>query len=416
MSDLLLIVDPDPDSLRILRAVADRLGCDHIEPESSQSLDDVLATRSPTIAVLALDSPKADGLVALRAMADHHMRPALFLIDSSAPSVLASAKQVAKTRGLTVIGTSSRPVDPQALERLLTPQLTAAPPIPRDELEQALAGHELTLLYQPKIGLHPDAVTVLGVEALVRWQHPRRGALRPAHFLGTAERHGLMTALTDFVLTEAIRQSGQWRTQGVALQTTVNLTPRLVRDREFPHRLASLLREHDVPPSQLMLDIAEPPTADDQDLMLEVFTDLRILGVGLSLDNFGTGRSSLTELYRMPYSEIKVDQSLLADAPSDADAQHIVRAVIDLAHALRLAVCAEGVETEGIFEFVGGAGFDSAQGHFFCPPVDAGQIERFVNEWPRSAPSTTGKWRSPRPAAEQSSPTRMSRSLKRGGG
>jgi EAL domain-containing protein (putative c-di-GMP-specific phosphodiesterase class I) len=412
--DLLVIIDRDPDSLRVLRTVADHLGCDRIEAESSDSLNDVLAARRPTIAVLAMDAAEANGLAALRNLAAHHMRPATFLIGACAPRVLASAKRAANRRAFTVIGTSGRPLDPMALERLLTAHLTTAPPIPRGELEQALAADEMTLLYLPKIALRADNVSVQGVEALVRWRHPRRGSLRPVHFLQAVEQHGLMTELTDFVLTEAIRQSGRWCTQGMPLETVVNLTPSLVRDPDFPRRLASLLREHDVPPPQLMLDIAEPSSTEDQDLLLEVFTSLRVLGVGLSLDNFGTGRSSLTELYRMPYSEIKVDQSLLAEGPGDTDAQRIIHAVTDLAHAFGLAVCAEGVETRVMYEFVREAGFDSAQGHFFCAPVDAGQIERFVKEWPRSVSVGTGSCHEPRPTPGESSAAVSRGALRRG--
>jgi EAL domain-containing protein (putative c-di-GMP-specific phosphodiesterase class I) len=415
MTDLVLIIDHDPESLVVLRAVADYLGCDRIESESMASLDDVLAVRRPTIAVLALDAPEADGFAALRILADHDMRPATLLIGSSDPRVLASAKRAARKWGLTIIGTSPRPLDSSAIERLVTAHLTAAPQITRAELEKALAEHEMVLLYQPKIALRAEDVAIQGVEALVRWQHPRRGALRPAHFLRAVEQHGLMTELTDYVLTEAIRQSGQWRTQGIVLDIVVNLAPQLVQDPGFPRRLAALLREYAVPPQQLMLDISEPSSSVDQDLMLEVFTTLRILGVGLSLDNFGTGRSSLTELHRMPYSEIKVDQSLLADGPGDADAQHIIRAVTALAHALRLSVCAEGVETRAMFEFVRENGFDSAQGHFFCAPVDAARIERFVKEWPNSAPGATGHWRALRPAAEDSASTAIRRRPRRGG-
>jgi EAL domain-containing protein (putative c-di-GMP-specific phosphodiesterase class I) len=400
VSDLILIMDHDPESLSVLRSVADRLGCERVEAESTEQLKRVLASRNPTIAVLAIDMPDADGLAALRALADRDMLPATFLLGSSTPRVLTSAKRAAQSRGLSVVGTSSRPVDATKLEQVLTSYLTAAPPIPRQELEQALAEHELTLLYQPKIALLADSVSVQGVEALVRWQHPRRGSLRPAHFLRAIEHHGLMMALTDFVMTEAVRQCGQWRAQGIPLQTVVNLSPRLVRDPAFPARLHALLREHAVPPEQLAFDIAEPSSAEDHDLMLEVFTNLRILGVGLSLDNFGTGRSSLTELYRMPYSEIKVDHSLVADGPTDGDAERIISAITELAHTLRLSVCAAGVETRPMFEFVRGVGFDSAQGHFFSGPVHAGLIEQFVKDWPRSAPSTTGTWRSLRSATD----------------
>jgi hypothetical protein len=141
-----------------------------------------------------------------------------------------------------------------------------------------------------------------------------------------------------------------------------------------------------------MFDVTEASAADDRDLMFDVFTRLRILGVGLSLDNFGTGLSSLTELYRMPYSEIKVDQSLIADVPREREAQLIVRAIADLAHTLQLRVCAEGIETREMLEFARSAGFDSAQGHFFSSPVAAGEIEQLVRAWPGLGSSASGRW------------------------
>jgi EAL domain-containing protein (putative c-di-GMP-specific phosphodiesterase class I) len=336
-----------------------------------------------------MDSAEFDGLAVLRSLCERDMLPATFLIGSTSPRVLASARRAAETKGIKVIGTSARPLDALAVEALLCAHMIFAPPITRGELEAALIGGELTLLYQPKVALQPSGVSVQGVEALVRWQHPRRGALLPAHFLGAVAQYGLMTDLTDFVMTEAIRQAGQWRSQGMALETIINLSTVLVRDRDFPRRLASLMREHDVPPAQVMLDITEPSRSEDRNLMLEVFTSLRILGVGLSLDNFGTGQSSLTELYRMPYSEVKVDQSLIFDGSNDADAQRVVRAIVELAHALRMTVCAQGVETLEMSEFARAAGFDSAQGHFYCAPVDAAQMARFTKLSPSTVPNET---------------------------
>jgi EAL domain-containing protein (putative c-di-GMP-specific phosphodiesterase class I) len=378
VSDLLLIFDCDPESLAILRSIADRLGCDRVECNSASTLNDILAVQTPTMAVMAVDGAGFNGLAALQALCESNMRPAIFLVGSTAPRVLASARRAAEAKGLKVIGFSARPLEVLAVEAVLCAHMTSAPPIGRAELEMALAGGELTLLYQPKLLLLPAGVTVQGVEALVRWQHPRLGGLRPAHFLGAIAQHGLMTALTDFVMTEAIRQAGQWRRQGMALETVINLAPVLVRDRDFPRRLAWLLQEHDVPAAQVMFDITEPCLHEDRNLVLEVFTSLRILGVGLSLDNFGIGQSSLTELYRMPYSEIKVDQSLLIDGSKDVDAQRIVRAIVELAHALRMTACAQGVETLAMAEFARAAGFDSAQGHFYCAPVDAAHMARFA--------------------------------------
>jgi len=294
---------------------------------------------------------------------------------------------------MTVIGVSARPLDAQQIENVMSGHMTRAPLVAKKELEQALAEHELFLQYECKVTISSDSLRIQGVEALVRWRHPRRGLLFPRHFLRAVEEHGLMIGLTDLVMTEAVRQMGQWRERGLPLQMVVNLSPRLVRDRVFPERLAALLREHDVPADQLVLDVTEAPSSDDRNLMLDVFTRLRILGIGLSLDNFGTEMWSLTDLYRMPFSEIKVDHSLLADAPREPDAQLIVRTIADLAHKLDITVCAEGVETRDMLEFVRAARFDSAQGRLFGASMSAVDIERLVVGWPRSAPAATGTWR-----------------------
>jgi EAL domain-containing protein (putative c-di-GMP-specific phosphodiesterase class I) len=279
--------------------------------------------------------------------------------------------------------------------------LTALPPIAKQELERALIEHELILQYEPKVAISSESLKIQGVEALVRWRHPRRGLLLPKHFLRAMEDHGLMMGLTDFVMTEAVRQATQWRVRGLSLEMVVNLSPQLVKDRAFPERLAMLLREHDLPADQLVFDVIEAPDTEGRNLMLDVFTRLRILGIGLSLDNFGTGLSSLTELYRMPYSEIKVDHSLLADVPYERDAQLIVRAIADLAHTLELTVCAAGVETRDMLEFVRTAGFDSAQGRIFGGSMSGADIERLVIGWPHSAPAATGTWRALRIAPSE---------------
>jgi EAL domain-containing protein (putative c-di-GMP-specific phosphodiesterase class I) len=292
-----------------------------------------------------------------------------------------------------VIGGGTRPLDALELERTFSAHLVSPPPIPREELQHAFAANELMLEYLPKIALSADGPTVQGVEALVRWQHPRKGLLYPRHFLDAVEQHDLLTELTDFVMTEALRQAGQWHATGLRLEMVINLSPRLVRDRDFPERLSRLLSEAGVPADRLVLDVTEGSAAVDKHFMLDVFTRLRILGVGISLDNFGTGLSSLTELYRMPYSEIKVDHALMADVVREPDAMLIVRAIADLAHTLNLAVCAEGIENRQTLEFAQRAGFDSAQGRFFSGPVPASEIEHVVRTWPSFGPAATGAWR-----------------------
>jgi EAL domain-containing protein (putative c-di-GMP-specific phosphodiesterase class I) len=392
-SDLMLIVERDEGSLQVLRKVADQLGCDRIEAESPENLNDALSVRRPTIAILAIDQIEADGIAVLQLLAQHGARPATLLVGSVKARVLASAKRGAEALGITIIGVSARPLNAQQIENIVAAHMLTPPLIAKQELEQAIAEHELFLQYESKIAISSGSMSMQGVEALVRWRHPLRGLLLPRHFLRAIEEHDLMTGLTDLVMTEAVRQAGQWRRQTLPLQMVVNLSPRLVRDRAFPERLAALLREHDVPADQLVLDVTEAPALEDRHLMLDVFTRLRIQGVGLSLDNFGTGKWSLTDLYRMPFSEIKVDHSLLADAPRERDAQLIIRAVCDLAHSLELTVCAEGVETRDMLEFVRSGQFDSAQGRLFGGSMSAADIEQLIIGWPRSAPAATGTWR-----------------------
>jgi len=391
--DLLLILDRDPKSLCVLRTVAERLGCDYVEADSADGLQDILAGRRPTMAVLAVDGSNVDGLAMLRVLALEAAQPATLLIGAVHARVLAGARRAAESQGIRVIGVATRPLDPVAIGQLLMPHLTGAPPIALGELERALTEHELTLEYLPKIDIRAAVPKMQGVEALVRWQHPSRGLLYPRHFLGAIEDHDLMARLTDFVMTDAVRQASQWRARGLPLEMVVNLSPKLVTDREFPERVAVLLRENEVPPQQLVLDVTEATSLDARDLMLDVFTRLRILGVGLSLDNFGTGVSSLTELYRMPFSELKVDHALIADVAREREAMLIVQAIAKLAHTLELEVCAGGVETREMLGFVQSNGFDSVQGRFFSGPVKPAEIERLVGTLPCSEAAATGRWR-----------------------
>ncbi|MDP9066278.1 MAG: EAL domain-containing response regulator [Pseudomonadota bacterium] len=395
-ADLLLIMDSDPASSELLRALADGIGCEHVEPASVEELEAVLAVRRPTVAALSVDRLEADGYAVLHTLAQHGMRPPTLILGDVDNRVLASVRRTAESRGLNVIGTHTRPLVAGDLESALSAYIHAPMPISREEILRALSEYEFSLRYQPKYEVGPDDLTMKGVEALVRWEHPQRGELPPRHFLSAVESFGLVGDLTDFVITEAIRQASVWQNFGMNLELVINLSPRLVKDRGFPDRLASLLREHNVPPGQIIMDVTETAGTGDRELMLDVFTGLRIMGVGLSLDNFGTGMSSLTELYRIPYSEIKVDRVLLTDVPRERDAEIIVRSIAKLAHDLGLSVCAEGVETKEIFEFVRSAHFDTVQGHYFCGAVRANEIERLVRSSADSSESMLDELLAPR--------------------
>jgi EAL domain-containing protein (putative c-di-GMP-specific phosphodiesterase class I) len=161
----------------------------------------------------------------------------------------------------------------------------------------------------------------------------------------------------------------------------VNLSPRLVQDLEFPERLARALREFEVRPEQLTLEVTEAASVDDPELVMDIFTRLRVKGVGLSLDDFGIGTSSLTMLYKMPFSEVKIDGLLISEIAQSKAAATVVRAIVELAHNLSLTACAEGIENSPAFEFLEQCGCDALQGDFIAPSMPAAEIESFIDVW-----------------------------------
>jgi EAL domain-containing protein (putative c-di-GMP-specific phosphodiesterase class I) len=295
--------------------------------------------------------------------------------------VLSSARQLGDSLGLKMLGTLQKPAMLEDIEALLAKHLEPGTRLSIEELQQAIDEHELIVHYQPKVVRSANDWHVRTAEALVRWRHPRHGLLYPADFLPLAEQSGLIVGVTDFVLTDAIRQIGHWRSRGLDLGAAINVSPRLVQDLEFPDRLGRTLREYEATAEQLTLEVTEAASLDDPELVMDIFTRLRVKGVGLSLDDFGTGLSSLTQLYKMPFSEVKIDRVLIAEIPQTKAAATVVRAIVDLAHSLSLTACAEGVESSPVFEFLEQAGCDAIQGEFIAPAMPASEMEAFINVW-----------------------------------
>jgi diguanylate cyclase (GGDEF)-like protein len=234
------------------------------------------------------------------------------------------------------------------------------------ELRIALAQRQLVLHYQPKF----DVVTgeVRGVEALVRWQHPERGLLAPDSFVPTAERTGLINALTDYVLDVALGKAAQWLEQGLSVPMAVNISARSLLDAGFPDRVLDTLSARRIPPSSLILEITETTIMEDPEHALAALQRLHDAGVYLSIDDFGTGYSSLAYLKRLPVDEIKIDRSFISSLAVDARDRLIVASTVSLGRALGLDVVAEGVEDEQTLAVLQTLGCDLAQGFLFGRP------------------------------------------------
>ncbi|HEY5595272.1 MAG TPA: EAL domain-containing protein, partial [Nitrospiria bacterium] len=246
------------------------------------------------------------------------------------------------------------------------------------ELRHAVERQELVLYYQPKIDL--KAGRTIGVEALVRWQHPQHGLILPDQFISLAEHTGVIKPLTLWVLSEAARQILAWHQAGLEIAVAVNLSVRNLQDLQLPDQIAELLRNSGVMPGWLELEITESAIMADPGRAMEILTRLKTMGIRFSIDDFGAGYSSLSYLRRLPVAAVKVDKSFVIGMDASEDDAVIVRSTVDLAHNLGLKVIAEGVESQKVLDRLVAMGCDAAQGNYISRPVPAADLTRWLAE------------------------------------
>lgn len=237
------------------------------------------------------------------------------------------------------------------------------------ELRDAVENNHLALFYQPKIDLKDN--NTHSAEALVRWVHPQRGVVPPNDFIPFAEQTGYIKAITTWVLNEGVRQCAEWTRMGLAVNISINLSARDLMNAELPDYFAGLIQQHGCEAQRICLEITESAILDDPGHALENLRRLDAIGCKLSIDDYGTGYSSLAYLKQLPVNELKIDRSFVKNMVNDASDRVIVRSTIDLAHNLGLHVVAEGVENEAILSELCLLGCDQAQGYLFSKPVSA---------------------------------------------
>ncbi len=248
-----------------------------------------------------------------------------------------------------------------------------------DGLRNAVAGNQLSLVYQPQVELAGGRV--FGVEALLRWRHPQRGWIGPEQFIPLAEEGGMIVAIGEWVLREACRQARCWLDAGLPpITVSVNVSPRQFDDRRLVARVAAALAEADLPPHSLALELTESLIMRDVPQAVARMRELEAMGIALSIDDFGTGYSSLAALKSFPISRLKIDKSFVRDLAHSGDDQAIARAIISLAHQLQMRVIAEGVETVQQQDFLVQYGCDEMQGYLFSQPVAAAAIAALLEE------------------------------------
>ena len=247
-----------------------------------------------------------------------------------------------------------------------------------DGFERALINHRLHMVYQPKVDLANGALT--RVEALVRWDDPKLGPIAPSRFVPLAERHGLIDELTNWGLTTSLRQWLQWRDAGLDLSIAFNISALSLQHLDFPDLVERMCAALEVPTDRLVLELTEGATQPLVKLM-DTLTRFRIKGIGLALDDFGVGYSTLMQLKQLPFTEIKIDRFFIKDLSESTDSRAIVEAIVALGHGIGLTVTAEGVETEEQLRFLARAGCDVAQGYLVGTPLAPDELFRWEASW-----------------------------------
>ena len=374
----LLIVDDEAKIGEFVGRVARALG---YAVEAISGADEFLlqlAEFEPTHIMLDLSMPRTDGIELMRHLAAEKSQVQIVIASGAGGTIVDTARRLGVEQGLRIVRTLLKPVRAAELrETLLGLKIEDWPS--EVALAAAIDADQIVLHYQPKIDLRDNRLA--GYEALVRWEDPAHGRVPPDQFVPLAEKTGLIDRLTRRIVELALAQAHRWSRQPGAPAVAINISGRNLHDVEFPDWLTEQCTRTDIPPSQVVLEITETAAMADPTKAMDIFTRLRLKGFGLSLDDFGTGYSSLAQLARMPFTEVKIDQSFIRDCTVSRQSAAIVKSMADMARNLDLHSVAEGVETAELHEVVAGLGCDMVQGFHIARPMPASAVEAWAAGW-----------------------------------
>ena len=382
-----LIIDDDQRICRLIKRVADDLGIESFATDNPELFEPANLGFEPNIIFMDLQMPKLDGVELLRKLAEQHSKAAIVLASGMDKSVIETTEELGKVLGLNMSGFLQKPINIDKVTEIMERQIEIVPiktrkyfNVTEEELAKAMKQNELAVHYQPQV--HLASGKIVGLEALVRWQHPEHGLIFPDVFIPLAEQNkDLIELLTYSVLNNVLQSRTLEKEITSDLNVSINLSAAMLHDLSLPDKVTKMLAEHDFDPSRLIVEITESGAMEDPSLTMDILTRLRLKNIRLSIDDFGTGFSSLVQLYRMPFNEIKVDKSFVMKAMTDKEAAAIVRITIDLGHSLGLKVVAEGVEDQETYDWLKKLGCDIGQGYFISRPVDAVNLESWIKEY-----------------------------------
>jgi EAL domain-containing protein (putative c-di-GMP-specific phosphodiesterase class I)/ActR/RegA family two-component response regulator len=392
LSRSLLVVDDEMDICEFVQDVAEDMAFLVTTTTTTYDFDAVYVDGLDAI-ILDLSMPDQDGIEVIRYLAEADCRAALVLMSGLDSGVLATAERLARERGLTVIGALTKPIEVATLEELLD-QVPSADGktvqsatvltepsgfIPAEELALAIREGQIVPWFQPRIQL--EDMTFVGVEALARWQHPDQGMIPPDRFIQLAENNNLIDALTDTMVNQSLEAIAGWQQMGLTVDVSINYAAPSLADLNLPDDLSRRVSSHGLTANRVTVEITESSVLTELQNSLDVLTRLRMKGFQLSIDDFGTGFSSMQQLQNIPFTELKIDQSFVKRALGDADAKAIVETTVELGRRLDMSVIAEGVEDRETLEFLHRCDCEQIQGYFIAKPMPGDQIPAWSDDW-----------------------------------
>jgi EAL domain-containing protein (putative c-di-GMP-specific phosphodiesterase class I) len=385
-----LLVDDDPFMLKTLSKMLESMGVSRIiQADNAQEALKYIANRNNHIDVVITDlnMPEMDGIQLLRHFGSLGMNFSVILVSGEDPRLLESVRTLGVQQRLAILGTLNKPVrkiDLEALLRTHSPVQHDTPDGPgamvfADELQSAIINDQITVYFQPQVSVTDGRI--IGVESLARWKHPEKGWIPPNVFIGIAEKYDMIQEITDIVFQKSITEAAHLRSLGFDITVSINFSAQVLSSLELPEVLSETISSSGLEPNHVIIEVTESTLAEDMNITLDILTRMRLKGFGLSIDDFGTGFSSMEQLRQIPFTELKIDRSFVHQSSENQASRAILESSISLAKRLNISSIAEGVETEEDWDLIASLGCDNVQGYYVAKPMPTSEFITWSKEY-----------------------------------